>query len=58
MSILHMTLYRKWFDAIAAGHKREEYRAATPYWTSRLSKQYECFVRIVPGLLFHRPTPF
>ena len=41
MRILHVTLYRKWFDAIAAGHKREEYRAATPYWMSRLSKQYD-----------------
>lgn len=34
--ILHLTLHRKWFDAIANGTKAEEYRTATPYWTTRL----------------------
>ncbi len=34
--ILHLTLYRKWFDEIANGTKRVEYRAQTPYWRKRL----------------------
>ena len=36
--ILHLTLYKKWFDEIAAGTKTEEYRAIKPYWTKRLSR--------------------
>jgi len=34
--ILYLTLYRKWFDCIAAGWKREEYRNLTEYWRKRL----------------------
>ena len=34
--ILHLTLHRQWFAAIAAETKTEEYRAATPYWQTRL----------------------
>ena len=37
MKILHLTLHRQWFDAIASGHKTEEYRAMTPHWHSRLA---------------------
>jgi hypothetical protein len=33
--ILHLTLHRKWFDAIWSGVKKEEYRDAKPYWTKR-----------------------
>ena len=36
MRTLHLTLYRRWFDEIAAGTKREEYRAMTPHWIDRL----------------------
>lgn len=40
MLILH--LHRPWFDAIAQGYKRFEYREATPYWTKRLEgRQYD-----------------
>lgn len=35
-NILHLTLHREWFEKIAAGKKCREYRAATPYWQSRL----------------------
>jgi hypothetical protein len=35
-SQLHMTLKREWFDQIAAGTKKKEYRAQKPYWESRL----------------------
>jgi hypothetical protein len=35
-AILHLTLHREYFDAIAAGEKRTEYRDNSPYWRSRL----------------------
>jgi hypothetical protein len=34
--ILHLTLHREFFAAIAAGKKRTEYRNAKPYWKKRL----------------------
>jgi len=33
--ILHLTLHRRWFDAIASGAKRFEYRTISPYWEKR-----------------------
>ena len=39
--ILHLTLKKKWFDMIASGDKREEYREMKPYWNKRLSKRYD-----------------
>lgn len=40
--ILHLTLLRKWFDEIASGRKKEEYRAIKQYWTVRLKdKNYD-----------------
>ncbi len=36
MKALHLTLHRKWFDSIASGEKREEYRDQTPYWKKRI----------------------
>lgn len=35
--ILHLTLHRRWFDAIASGRKTREYRNRTPYWHTRLN---------------------
>ena len=35
--VLHLTLKRRWFDMIASGEKREEYREIKPYWTRRLA---------------------
>lgn len=34
--VLHLTLKKKWFDMIASGEKKEEYREIKPYWVSRL----------------------
>ena len=34
--ILHLTLKKKWFDLIASGKKKVEYRLITPYWKRRL----------------------
>jgi hypothetical protein len=36
MRILHLTLKKKWFDMIASGEKKEEYREIKPYWIKRL----------------------
>lgn len=36
MKTLHLTLKKKWFDMIASGEKKEEYREIKPYWLKRL----------------------
>lgn len=36
--LLHLTLHKKWFDAIARGEKKEEYRECKPYWDNRLKE--------------------
>ena len=33
---LHLVLKRKWWDMIASGEKREEYREVCHYWAARL----------------------
>jgi hypothetical protein len=38
MKTLTLPLKKKWFDLIKAGIKKEEYREASCYWTSRLLK--------------------
>jgi hypothetical protein len=38
MKVLHLTLKKKWFDMIASGEKKEEYREMKPYWQKRLVK--------------------
>jgi len=55
-SILHLTLHRKWFDMIASGEKREEYRAMKDYWHRRLNqfRHYDA-VKFVNGYGAHRP---
>lgn len=40
--VLYLTLKKKWFDMIASGVKREEYREMKPYWHKRLNnKSYD-----------------
>ena len=41
MKILHLTLTKKWFDMIAHGAKKEEYREVTDYWKARLHDKDE-----------------
>jgi hypothetical protein len=36
MQVLHLTLKKKWFDLIACGVKKEEYRDDKMYWRKRL----------------------
>ena len=40
MKILHLNLYRKYFDQILKGEKTTEYREVTPYWSKRLEGRY------------------
>ena len=40
MKILHLNLYRKYFDAILKGEKTIEYRDITPYWSKRLEGRH------------------
>ena len=35
MTTLHLTLKKKWFDMIASGVKKEEYREYKDYWMRR-----------------------
>ncbi len=35
MKTLHLTLKKGWFDMIASGEKKEEYREIKPYWIRR-----------------------
>lgn len=41
--VLHLTLKKKWFDMIASGEKKEEYREIKMYWWTRLVECGECY---------------
>ncbi len=42
LSVLHLTLKKRWFEMVASREKREEYREIKPYWTVRLvNKKYD-----------------
>ena len=48
MTELHLTLKKKWWDMIASGEKKEEYREIKPYWIRRLcftNKEIGCVER-------------
>ena len=38
---LHLTLKKKWFDLIASGVKKEEYREIRQYWAARFLHRKE-----------------
>jgi hypothetical protein len=38
--VLHLNLYRKYFDQILKGEKTTEYREVTPYWSKRLEGRH------------------
>lgn len=47
MRTLHLTLKKRWFDMIASGEKKEEYREIKDYWIARLMvhnqpQKYQC----------------
>lgn len=39
IKILHLTLKKHWFDMIASGEKKEEYRQDKMYWKQRFVKE-------------------
>ena len=53
--ILHLTLYRKWFDKIASGEKTEAYRKASAYWFARLANKKFSEVHFTNGYGNQRP---
>jgi hypothetical protein len=48
-SILHLTLKREFFAAIAAGTKRSEYRDLTPFWQTRLEGRHYDLIKFRNG---------
>lgn len=45
MNFLNLTLKKPWYDSVASGDRKEEYREITPYWKSRLlNKKYDIAV--------------
>ena len=40
MNEIHLTLKKHWWDMIASGEKKEEYREIKPYWIRRLCYAY------------------
>jgi hypothetical protein len=63
MKILHLTLKKQWFDMIASGEKKEEYREIKPYWVSRLvqsffpEKEERDYTFYWKGMLFSMDEP-
>ena len=56
MKILHLNLYRKYFDAIANGTKTTEYREVTPYWSKRLEGRHYDVIKFRNGYAKDAPT--
>jgi len=36
IKVLHLTLFKRWFDEILSGTKKIEYREVKPFWKKRL----------------------
>jgi hypothetical protein len=53
--ILHLNLMRPWFDEIAAGIKRKEFRDYTPYWRTRLVDREYDFIEFRNGYATNAP---
>ena len=56
--ILHLTLKKKWFDLIAQGKKKEEYREYKPYWIKRLTLSVYPFDEVHFRNGYHKKSPF
>lgn len=54
----HLVLKKQWFDMIAQGIKKEEYRAITPYWTRRLVGDWQNYQYRLPKLRGTYLMPF
>jgi hypothetical protein len=49
---LPLVLKGKWYDKIASGEKRAEYRLPTDYWRKRLHN-WDCRLTIVTGVTWN-----
>ena len=58
--LLHLPLKREWYNMIASGEKREEYRDHTPYWSVRIQNAIAKSKPIVAAFSLgrHRATMF
>ena len=54
--ILHLNLYRKYFDAIADGTKTVEYRNRTDYWKRRIEGREYDTIKFRNGYTKDAPT--
>ncbi len=48
--MLVLPIKKKWFDMIARGEKKEEYREIKPYWTSRFKAYLPRRSNFIPGM--------
>ena len=56
MKILHLNLYRKYFDQIAEGTKTIEYRDRTDYWKKRIEHREYDAIKFRNGYAKDAPT--
>ena len=56
MKVLHLNLYRKYFDQILKGEKIIEYRDITPYWSKRLEGRHYDVIQFRNGYAKVAPT--
>ena len=56
MMILHLNLYRKYFDAIVNGTKTIEYRDKTDYWKKRIEGREYDIIKFRNGYAKDAPT--
>ena len=54
--ILHLNLYRKYFDAIVDGTKTIEYRDKTDYWKKRIEGREYDIIKFRNGYAKDAPT--
>lgn len=50
--MLVLPIKKKWFDMIASGEKKEEYREIKPYYATRLGKYFNFTYGIVKQIIF------
>tara|TARA_R100001377_G_scaffold64890_1_gene40354 strand:- start:164 stop:433 length:270 start_codon:yes stop_codon:yes gene_type:complete len=54
--ILHLNLYKKYFDAIFDGTKTIEYREVTDYWKRRIENREYDMIKFRNGYAADAPT--
>ena len=54
--ILHLNLFRKYFDQIAEGTKTIEYRDKTDYWKKRIENREYDIIKFRNGYAKNAPT--